>query len=147
MPVILPATQSNKMSNITQVVRTAKTMTTLKKTITATNLDQVLSSAGPFTFFAPSDLAFEKMESGIMEDLLLRENASKLTDLLNIHVVPGKVPFKDLKHGEKLKTLNGKELLVEVKENKLTVDGAAIQNRDVYTSNGVMHFIDTVLKN
>ena len=147
MPVILQATQSNKMSNITQVVRTAKTMTTLKKTITATNLDQVLSSAGPFTFFAPSDLAFEKMESGIMEDLLLRENASKLTDLLNIHVVPGKVPFKDLKHGEKLKTLNGKELLVEVKENKLTVDGAAIQNRDVYTSNGVMHFIDTVLKN
>ena len=147
MPVILQATQSNKMSNITQVVRTAKTMTTLKKTITATNLDQVLSSTGPFTFFAPSDLAFEKLENGIMEDLLLRENASKLTDLLNVHVVAGKVPFKDLKDGEKLKTLNGKELLIEVKENILTVDGAAILNRDVYTSNGVMHFIDTVLQN
>ena len=109
------------MSNITQVVRTEKTMTTLKKTIIATDLDQVLSSTGPFTFFAPSDLAFQKMESGIMEDLLLRENANKLTDLLNVHVVPGKISFKDLKDGEKLKTLNGKELLVAVKDNKVTV--------------------------
>jgi len=147
MPVILPATQINKMSNITQVVRTEKTMTTLKKTIIATNLDQVLSSTGPFTFFAPSDVAFQKMESGVMEDLLLRENANKLTDLLNLHVVPGKIPFKDLKDGEKLKTLNGKELLVAVKDNKVTIDGAAIQNKEVQTSNGVIHPLDTVLNN
>ncbi len=135
------------MSNITQVIRTEKTLTTLKKTIIATDLDQVLSSTGPFTFFAPSDVAFQKMESGVMEDLLLRENAKKLTDLLNLHVVPGKIPFKDLKDGEKLKTLNGKELLIAVKDNKVTVDGSAIQNKDVQTSNGVIHSLDTVLKN
>ena len=50
------------MSNITQVVRTDKHMTTLKKGIVATELDQVLSSTGPYTVFAPSDLAFEKLE-------------------------------------------------------------------------------------
>lgn len=135
------------MSNITQVVRTDKTLTTLKKTIIATGLDQVLSSTGPFTFFAPSDLAFQKMQTGVIEDLLLRENTNKLTDLLNIHVVPGKIPFKDLKDGEKLKTLNGKELLIAVKDNKVTVDGSAIRNKDVQTSNGIIHSLDTVLKN
>ena len=137
----------NKMSNITQVVRTEKNMTTLKKSIIATDLDQVLSSAGPYTFFAPSDLAFQKLEVGILEDLLLRENKKKLTDLLNLHVVAGNIPFKDLKDGEKLKTLNGKELLVEVTEAKVTIAGAAIQNHDVKTSNGVIHSLDTVLKN
>ena len=135
------------MPNITQVVRTEKTLTTLKKTIIATNLDQVLSSRGPFTFFAPSDIAFQKMDSGILADLLLRENANKLTDLLNLHVVQGKIPFKDLKDGEKLKTLNGKELLITIKDNNVTIDGSAIQNKDVQTSNGVIHSLDTVLKN
>ena len=137
----------NKMSNITQVVRTEKSMTTLKKSIIATDLDQVLSSTGPYTFFAPSDLAFEKLDIGILEDLLMRENKKKLTDLLNLHVVAGNIPFKDLKDGEKLKTLNGKELLVEVTDAKVTIAGAAIQNHDVKTSNGVIHSLDTVLKN
>lgn len=137
----------NKMSNITQVVRTEKNMTTLKKSIIATDLDQVLSSTGPYTFFAPSDLAFEKLDIGILEDLLMRENKKKLTDLLNLHVVAGNIPFKDLKDGEKLKTLNGKELLVEVTDAKVTIAGAAIQNHDVKTSNGVIHSLDTVLKN
>ena len=137
----------NKMSNITQVVRTEKNMTTLKKSIIATDLDQVLSSTGPYTFFAPSDLAFEKLDIGILEDLLMRENKKKLTDLLNLHVVAGSIPFKDLKDGEKLKTLNGKELLVEVTDAKVTIAGAAIQNHDVKTSNGVIHSLDTVLKN
>lgn len=137
----------NKMSNITQVVRTEKSMTTLKKSIIATDLDQVLSSTGPYTFFAPSDLAFEKLDIGILEDLLMRENKKKLTDLLNLHVVAGSIPFKDLKDGEKLKTLNGKELLVEVTDAKVTIAGAAIQNHDVKTSNGVIHSLDTVLKN
>jgi uncharacterized surface protein with fasciclin (FAS1) repeats len=147
LPVILPVHQSIKMSNITQVVRTEKNMTTLKKGIIATNLDQVLSSTGPYTFFAPSDLAFEKLDHGIMEDLLMRENKAKLTDLLNLHVVAGKIPFKDFKDGEKLKTLHGKELSIQVKDNKVTIDGAAIQNKEMQTSNGVIHSLDTVLKN
>ena len=122
-------------------------MTTLKKTIIATDLDQVLSSTGPYTFFAPSDLAFQKLQSGVIDDLLLKENKAKLTELLNLHVVAGKIPFKDLKDGEKLKTLNGKELSVGVKDNQVTIDGAAIQNYDVKSSNGVIHSLDTVLKN
>jgi len=133
------------MSNITQVVRTEKTMTTLKKTIIATNLDQVLSSTGPYTFFAPTDLAFEKLDVSTLTDLFKPENKAALTDLLNHHVIEGKIDFKDLKDGEKLKTLNGKELVVQISDNIVSVQGATIQNHDLKTSNGVIHCLDTVL--
>ena len=135
------------MSNITQVVNAEKNMTTLKKGIVASGLDQVLSGAGPFTVFAPSDMAFGKLETGVIESLLKPENKIKLTSLLNHHVVAGKINFKDLKDGDKLKSLAGKELLVKVKDANVSIDGAIVQNRDVASSNGVIHSLDTVLSN
>ena len=62
-------------------------------------------------------------------------------------MVVGKIEFKDLKDGEKLKTMNGKELSVNIKYGKVSINGANIQQRDVKTSNGVIHSLDTVLKN
>ena len=135
------------MSNITQVVNTDKNMTTLKKGIHATDLDQVWSGTGPFTVFAPSDTAFGKLEAGTLEGLLKPENKVKLTALLQHHVVAGKISVKDMKDGDILKSLDGKELRVSLADGKATVDGSVIQNRDVASSNGIMHFIDTVLKN
>ena len=135
------------MSNITQVVKQEKNMTTLNRGVTASGLDQVLSGTGPFTVFAPSDLAFGKLEGDTIENLLKTENKLKLNDLLKHHVVTGKIEFKDLKDGEKLKTMNGKELSVHIKDGKVSVNGATIQQRDVKTSNGVIHSLDTVLKN
>jgi uncharacterized surface protein with fasciclin (FAS1) repeats len=135
------------MSNITQVVRSDKNMTTMNKGVLAANLGQVLSSTGPFTVFAPSDLAFSKLESGTMDNLLMPENKKKLTDLLKLHVVAGQINYKDLKDGLKLKTLQGKELSVEAKENRVSVDGAIILDRDVKTSNGVIHSLNKVLNN
>jgi uncharacterized surface protein with fasciclin (FAS1) repeats len=135
------------MSNITQVVNAEKNTTTFKKGVVASGLDQVLSGKGPFTVFAPSDLAFGKLQAGDVEDLLRPENKIKLTAMLNHHVVAGKISFKDLKDGDKLKSLNGKELLVKVANAKVSVDGAVIQKRDVQTSNGVIHLVDSVLKN
>ena len=135
------------MSNITQVVNVEKNMTTFKRGLHASDLDQLLSSAGPFTVFAPSDLAFGKLEAGIIESLLKAENKIKLNEMLNHHVVAGKISFKDLKDGDKLKSLNGKQLSVKVDNATVSVDGATIQNRDVATSNGVIHSLDAVLKN
>ena len=135
------------MSNITQVVKQEKYMTTLNRGVTASGLNQLLSGTGPFTLFAPSDLAFEKLEGGAIESLLKAENKLKLANLLNHHVVAGNIEFKDLKDGEKLKTMNGKELSVNIKNGKVSVNGATIQQRDVKTSNGVIHSLDTVLEN
>ena len=143
--VILPAGKQNQMSNIAQLVNVEKNMTTLKKTVLATGLDQVLSGKGPFTVFAPSDTAFGKLDKSVIENLLKPENKTKLTDLLNHHVVAGKINFKDLKDGEKLKTVNGKELIVRMKDGNATVDGAKIQGHDVEATNGVIHTLDTVM--
>ena len=127
------------MSNITQVVKQDKYLTTLNRGVAASGLNQVLSGTGPFTLFAPSDLAFGKLEGGVIENILKSENKLKLTDLLNHHVVAGKIEFKDLKDGEKFKAMNGKELSVIIKDGKVSVNGAIIQQRDVKTSNGVIH--------
>ena len=135
------------MSNITQVVKQDKYLTTLNRGITASELNQVLSATGPFTLFAPSDLAFGKLEGGVIQNLLKAENKLQLADLLNHHVVMGKIEFKDLKDGEKLKTINGKELSIHIKAGKVSINGAIIQQRDVETSNGVIHSLDTVLNN
>ncbi len=110
-------------------------------------MDQVLSGKGPFTVFAPSDIAFGKLEEGTIEDLLKPSGKLKLTTLLSHHVVAGKINFKDLKDGDKLKTLNSKELSVKVNNARVSVDGAVILSRDVQASNGVIHLLDSVLKN
>jgi len=133
------------MSNITQLVNVEKNMTTLKKSVHASGLDQVLSGKGPYTVFAPTDIAFAKLDKGILDNLLKPENKTKLTDLLNHHVVEGKINFKDLKDGEKLKTVNGKQLVVHIKDGHTTVDGAVIQNHDVQATNGIIHSLETVM--
>ena len=133
------------MSNIAQLVNVEKNMTTWKKTVLASGFDQVLSGKGPFTVFAPTDTAFGKLDKGVMENLLKPENKTKLTDLLNHHVVAGKISFKDLKDGEKLKTVNGKDLVVHVKDGNASIEGAKIQGHDVEASNGVIHSLDTVM--
>ena len=133
------------MSNITQIVNVEKNMTTLKKSVLATGLDQVLSGKGPFTVFAPTDIAFGKLDKTILDNLLKPENKTKLTDLLNHHVVAGKLNFKDLKDGEKLKTVNGKELLVHVKDGHTTIAGAKILDHDVQATNGIIHSLETVM--
>jgi len=135
------------MSNIAQLVNVEKNMTTLKKSVHASGLDQILSGKGPFTVFAPTDFAFGKLDKGVMDNLLKPENKTKLSDLLNHHVVAGKIYFRDLKDGEKLKTVNGKELLVHVKDGNTTVDGAKIEGHDVQATNGVIHSVETVIIN
>ena len=133
------------MSNITQVVNENKTMTTLKKGVVASGLDKVLSGTGPYTVFAPSDLAFRKLATGKFETLLEPQNKTKLEDILNYHIVPGKLEYKDLQDGGKLKTANGQELSVKVRENRVYIQGAQIENHDLQTSNGVIHVLDTVM--
>ena len=133
------------MSNIAQLVNEEKNMTTLKKTVIASGLEHVLSGKGPFTVFAPTDTAFNKLDKSVMANLLKPENKTKLIDLINHHVVAGKINFIDLKDGEKLKTVDGKSLMVQVKDGNASIDAAQIQAHDVQATNGVIHSLDTVM--
>ncbi|MBL7708262.1 MAG: fasciclin domain-containing protein [Chitinophagaceae bacterium] len=134
------------MSNITQVVNTDKNLRTLKKGVHASDLDQLLSSTGPFTFFAPSDLAFEKLDHGMMIDLLEPQNRPKLADLLSNHIVNGQINYKDMKDGDTLTTVNGKQLTLQVKNGAVSIGNIPVTQREARISNGVMHLLDTVMQ-
>lgn len=133
------------MSNITQVVNVDKYLKTLKKGVHASDLDQVLSSSGPYTIFAPSDLAFEKLEKGVMDKLLEPQNRAQLADLLNNHIVKGKILYQDMKDGDMLTTLNGRELAIQVKNGAVQIGDTVVTQRDAKVSNGAIHLTDTVL--
>ena len=134
------------MSNIVEVVVADKNLVTMLKSVKATELETELRKTGPFTVFAPTDLAFRKLASGEITELLKPENKVKLTDILNYHVVKGKTNFKDFKDGQRLKTINGKELNVKVSNGKVTINGATVQGRDYEASNGVVHSVDAIIK-
>jgi uncharacterized surface protein with fasciclin (FAS1) repeats len=126
------------------VVTADKNLTVLGKGIKMAGLEKVLSKEGPFTVFAPTDLAFGKLEAGKWVELLQPHNKIQLVDLMNNYVVKGKTNFKDLKDGQKLKTLGGKELAVNVNNGNVQIDGARIQGKDMEASNGVVHSIDKI---
>ncbi|MBL0355923.1 MAG: fasciclin domain-containing protein [Chitinophagaceae bacterium] len=134
------------MSNITQVVNVDKYLKTLKKSVHASDLDQLLSSTGPFTVFAPSDLAFEKLDKGVVENLLEPQNRARLTDLVSNHIVNGKIAYDELKDGDTLTTVNGKKLLVNVKNGAASIGDVSIQSRDAKVSNGIIHLTDAVIQ-
>jgi uncharacterized surface protein with fasciclin (FAS1) repeats len=133
------------MSNLTQVVNVDKNLKTLKKTVHASDIDQLLSRSGPFTFFAPSDSAFQKLEKGLIDKLMEPQNRSLLADLLSNHIVNGKIAYRELKDGDKLTAVNGRELKVQVNNGTVSVSDIPIQPRDAKIMNGVMHMMDSVI--
>jgi uncharacterized surface protein with fasciclin (FAS1) repeats len=120
-------------------------MTTLKRGINESGLGKTLSETGPFTIFAPSDKAFDELDKEVVEDMLKSQNKAQLLEVLNLHVVEGKIHLKDLKDGEMLRTVSGKELRIKVREGVVSVDGADIHGQGVQASNGSIYSLDTVM--
>ena len=108
-------------------------------------MGETLSGAGPFTVFAPTNAAFDKLPAGTVDNLVKPEMKADLTNILTYHVVPGALRAADLKDGQKLKTVQGKELTVTMKDGKVMIDGATVTIADVISSNGVTHVVDAVL--
>ncbi|ALI99661.1 fasciclin domain-containing protein [Rufibacter tibetensis] len=119
--------------------------TTLVAAVKAAGLAETLMGTGPFTVFAPTNAAFDKLPAGTVETLLKPENKTKLASVLTYHVVPGRLQAKDLKDGQKLTTVQGETLMVSKKGNMVMINGAQVSTADVISSNGVTHVIDTVV--
>jgi uncharacterized surface protein with fasciclin (FAS1) repeats len=119
--------------------------TTLVAAVQAAGLAETLSGTGPFTVFAPTNEAFNKLPAGTVDNLVKPEMKNDLTKILTYHVVSGALRATDLVDGQKLKTVQGNELIVNVKDGKVMIDGANVTTADVISSNGVTHVIDTVL--
>lgn len=119
--------------------------TTLVAAVKAAGLVETLKGSGPFTVFAPTNAAFDKLPKGTVESLLKPENKGKLTSVLTYHVVPGAIKSGDLKNGQTLKTVQGENLMITEKDGKWFVNGAQITIADVISSNGVTYVIDAVV--
>lgn len=119
--------------------------TTLVAAIKAAGLDNTLSGAGPYTVFAPTNAAFEKLPAGTVDNLLKPENKDQLTKILTYHVVPGNVKAADLKDGQMVKTVQGQELKVRINGNNVMIGDATVTNPNIESSNGVIHVVDAVL--
>ena len=131
--------------------------TTLVAAVKAAGLVDTLESAGPFTVFAPTNEAFNKLPAGTVDTLVQPENKATLTKILTYHVVAGRVSAGDLK--KQIMAGNGTAELTTVEGGKLwaSMDGknivlkdekggtATVTIADVFQSNGVIHVIDTVL--
>ncbi len=138
-------TEANaKTGDIVAVAMASSKFTTLCTALKAAGLVETLQGKGPFTVFAPTNDAFDKLPKGMLDDLLKPENKKKLAAILTYHVLPGKVMAADVKTMQ-AKTVNGQSLDVKVEDGKVTVDKAKVITTDVAASNGVIHAIDTVL--
>lgn len=118
--------------------------TTLVAALQAAGYVDVLSNAGPFTVFAPTNAAFEKLPKGTVEGLLKPESKADLRNILEYHVYVGKLDQSFFKDGQTLGMVNGGKVALGVKNGKVTVNGANIV-ASVPCSNGIIHIIDAVL--
>jgi uncharacterized surface protein with fasciclin (FAS1) repeats len=155
-PVVGGAVMSPS-KNIVENASNSKDHTTLVTAVKAAGLVETLSSSGPFTVFAPTNAAFDKLPAGTVETLVKPESKETLTSILTYHVVPGKLSAADIL--AKIKEGNGSAVLTTVQGQKLTASlkgtsviltdakggTSMVTIADVNQSNGVIHVIDSVL--
>lgn len=130
--------------NVVQVAVDSKDHSTLVTAIKAAELVDSLSNPGPFTVFAPTNAAFDKLPAGTVNDLLKPENKAKLQDILEYHVFVGVIQPNMLVDGRDLGEANGDHVTISAKDGKKTVNGATIL-ASVPAANGIVHVIDGVL--
>lgn len=143
--------------NIIENAVNSKDHTTLVAAVKAAGLVETLQGKGPFTVFAPTNEAFDKLPKGTVETLLKPENIKTLQTILTYHVVAGKMNASDIakaiKVGNgkaKLKTVSGGTLTAWMKGKDLYLtdknnNSAKVTIADVNQSNGVIHVIDGVV--
>jgi len=146
-----------KTKDIVDNAVNSKDHTTLVAAVKAAGLVDTLKSKGPFTVFAPTNSAFNKLPAGTVEMLVMPENKATLTKILTYHVVAGKMDAKSIMKAIKkgkgratfstvsgdtlTATMNGKNLMLTDEKGGM----ARVTIADVRQSNGVIHVIDTVL--
>lgn len=143
--------------NIVQNAVNSKDHTTLVAAVKAAGLVDTLQGPGPFTVFAPTNKAFDKLPKGTVATLVKPENKGKLTEILTYHVVPGRLTASDLMQKVKagggeamLKTVEGEDLTITTKGKRVMVTDtkggtANVTVANVMQSNGVIHVVDKVL--
>ena len=144
-----PSLTCSTTATVVDVIVNSAVHNTLETALIAAGLVGTLSGEGPFTVFAPTDAAFEALETGVL-DGLLADPTGALTQVLTHHVALGLVLSTDLTDGMSITSLQGENLLVGIDGTTVTITSgssnvATVTTANIVVSNGVVHVIDVVL--
>lgn len=129
------------MPNIVEIAVSNPDFSTLVAAVTAANLVEALQSPGPFTVFAPTNAAFEKLPPGTVQTLV--DNPPQLARILKYHVVAQALSQADLAKTDTVPSLEGSP--IPIRSNPFEVKNSTVLNADIEASNGIIHVIDTVI--
>jgi hypothetical protein len=135
--------QQASEKNIVQTAISDPQFSTLVTALQTAGLVDTLSGEGPFTVFAPTNEAFDKLPAGTLDALL--KDPAKLKSILLYHVVSGNVKAADVVKLTSAKTVEGQDVKITVDGSTVKVNDATVTKTDIETKNGTIHVIDTVL--
>ncbi|AFY37686.1 beta-Ig-H3/fasciclin [[Leptolyngbya] sp. PCC 7376] len=130
------------MPDIVDIAVSNDDFSTLVAAVSAADLVDTLKSPGPFTVFAPTNAAFEKLPDGTITTLL--QNIPQLARILCYHVVPGKLTKDDLAKMEIVNSVEGSPIRIDCSEN-FEVKNATVIMENIEADNGIIHVLDNVI--
>ena len=131
--------------DVVKVAVGSKDHTTLVAALKAADLVTSLSNAGPFTVFAPTNAAFDKLPAGTVDGLLKPEKKEDLQNILQYHVTVAAMKAGSFADGQILGMVNGDNVTISIKDGKVILNNSATIIASVPASNGIIHVIDGVL--
>jgi uncharacterized surface protein with fasciclin (FAS1) repeats len=131
--------------DVVKVAISSKDHTTLVAALKQAELVTALSNAGPFTVFAPTNAAFDKLPAGTVDGLMKDDKKADLQNILQYHVTTSSLKAEFLTDGMTLGMVNGDNVTVSVKDGKIMLNGTATVVASIPASNGMIHVIDAVL--
>ena len=138
------AAHMSPSKSLIENIATDSSYTIFGGALDSTGLAETLRQSGPFTIFAPTNESFRKLPPGVLESLA-QTRKHDFANILSYHIVASSIKIKDLKDGQKLRTLAGEELIVTLRKDKVLVNGVAVVNPDIESSNGIIHVINDIL--
>jgi uncharacterized surface protein with fasciclin (FAS1) repeats len=136
---------NDSQKDVVKVAVGSKDHTTLVAALKQAELVTSLSNAGPFTVFAPTNDAFNKLPAGTVDGLMKDDKKADLQNILQYHVTVSAMKAESFTDGQTLGMVNGDNVTVSVKDGKVTLNGTAHIIASIPASNGMIHVIDAVL--
>lgn len=131
--------------DVVKVAVGSKDHTTLVAALKQAELVTALSNAGPFTVFAPTNDAFNKLPAGTLDGLMKDEKKADLQNILQYHVAVAVYKTENMQDGQVINMVNGDNITLSVKDGKVMVNGTANIVASIPATNGIIHVIDAVL--
>jgi uncharacterized surface protein with fasciclin (FAS1) repeats len=136
---------NESQKDVVKVAISSKDHTTLVTALKKADLVTSLSNAGPFTVFAPTNAAFDKLPPGTLNGLMRDDKKEDLQNVLQYHVTLSALKAESLQDGQVLGMVNGDNVTVNVKDGKITLNNSVHIVASIPASNGIIHVVDGVL--